>query len=62
MWARSASCLKNERDNIDVWVLVELGFSALLAIRPGFVLAADTRDGLQEKGSTIETSKYVIEP
>ena len=20
MWTRSASCLKNERDNIDVWV------------------------------------------
>ena len=31
-------------------------------IRPDFVLAAATRDGLQEKGATIETSKYVIEP
>ena len=39
-----------------------LAFSALLAIRPGFVLAAATRDGLQEKGATIETSKYVMEP
>ena len=37
-------------------------FSALLAICPGFVLAAETRDGLQEKGATIETSKYVIDP
>ena len=42
--------------------LSNLVFSALLAIRPGFVLAAATRDGLQEKGATIETSKYVIEP
>ena len=25
MWARSASCLKNEWDEIDVWVPVELG-------------------------------------
>ena len=25
MWARSASCLKNERDKIDVWIPVELG-------------------------------------
>ena len=42
--------------------LSNLVFSALLAISHGFVLAADTRDGLQEKGATIETSKYVIEP
>ena len=42
--------------------LSNLVFSALLAISPGFVLAADTKDGLQEKGATIETSKYVIEP
>ena len=42
--------------------LSNLVFSALLAISPGFVLAAETRDGLQEKGATIETSKYVIEP
>ena len=34
-------------------------FSALLATSPGFVLAAETRDGLQEKEATIETSKYV---
>ena len=27
-----------------------------------FVLAAETRDGLQEKGASIETSKYVTEP
>ena len=27
-----------------------------------FVLAAETRDGLQEKGATIDTSKYVTEP
>ena len=30
--------------------LSNLVFSALLAISPGFVLAADTRDELQEKG------------
>ena len=42
--------------------LSNLFFSALLAISPGFVLAAETRDGLQEKGATIETSKYVTEP
>ena len=29
--------------------LSNLVFSALLAITPGFVLAAETRDGLQEK-------------
>ena len=42
--------------------LSNLVFSALLAICPGFVLAAETRDGLQEKGATIETSKYVTDP
>ena len=62
MWTRSASCLKNERDRLMCGYLSNLVFSALLAISPGFVLAADTRDGLQEKGATIETSKYVIEP
>ena len=41
--------------------LSNLIFSALLAISPGFVLAAETRDGLQEKGATTETSKYVTE-
>ena len=42
--------------------LSNLFFSNLLAMSPGFVLAAETRDGLQEKGATIETSKYVTEP
>ena len=42
--------------------LSNLLFVALLAISPGFVLAAETRDGLQEKGATTETSKYVTEP
>ena len=42
--------------------LSNLLFSALLAICPGFVLAAETRDGLQEKGATKETSKYVTDP
>ena len=37
-------------------------FFSLLAISPAFVLAAETRDGLQEKGATMETSKYVTEP
>ena len=37
-------------------------FSALLATSPGFVLAAETRDGMQEKGATIDTSNYVTEP
>ena len=57
MWARPACGLKNERNEIDVWVP-----AALLAISPGFVLAAETRDGLQEKGATTETSKYVTDP
>ena len=39
--------------------LSNLFFSALLAISPGFVLAAETRDGLQEKGATMDSSKYV---
>ena len=42
--------------------LSNLFFFALLAISHRFVLAAETRDGLQEKGATIETSKYVTEP
>ena len=41
--------------------LSDLFFSALLAISPGRVLAA-TRDGLQEKGATMDTSRYVTEP
>ena len=45
----------------DVWVPVKFGLLHSLAISPGFVLGADTRDALQEKGATIETSKYVIE-
>ena len=62
VWTRSACSLKNEGTRLMCGYLSNLVFSALLAISPGFVLAADTRDGLQEKGSTIETSKYVIEP
>ena len=54
---KSTCCLKNERDQIDVWVPVKFGLPALLAIRPGFVLAAETRDGLSEKGATKETFK-----
>ena len=38
-----------------------LFFSAFLVINPVFVLAAKTRDGLQEKRETIETSKYVTQ-
>ena len=37
-------------------------FSALLAMRPGRVLATATRAGLQEKGASMETSRYVAEP
>ena len=60
MWTRSASCLKDERDpRLMCGYLLNLFFSALLAISPGFVLAADTRDGLQEKGATMETSKKI---
>ena len=35
--------------------LSNLFFSALFAISPGFVLAAETRDGLQEKGANTLT-------
>ena len=28
----------------------------------GWVLAAETRDGLQEKEATMDTSRYVTEP
>ena len=42
--------------------LSTLPFSALLATSPGRVLAAETRDGLQEKGATMETSKHVTDP
>ena len=37
--------------------LSNLLFSALLATCPGRVLAAATRDGLQEKGAAMETSR-----
>ena len=39
-----------------------LFFSAFLAMCLGRVLAAATRDGMQEKGATTETSRYVAEP
>ena len=39
-----------------------LHFSALLTMCFGRVLAAETRDGLQEKGATMETSICVTEP
>ena len=42
--------------------LSNLPFSALFAMCPGLVLASETRDGLQEKGATLETFKYVTEP
>ena len=42
--------------------LSNLFFSTLLAISPGFVLAAQTRDGLQEKKATMDTSIFVTEP
>ena len=41
--------------------LSNFSLSALLDMCPGRVLAAETRDGLQEKGATIETSRYVTE-
>ena len=42
-----------KRNEVDVWVSVEFVLlSSLLAMSPGFVLAAATRDGLQEKGAT----------
>ena len=59
-WARSTCGLEDERDEVIVFVSVE--FAALLAMSPGLVLAAETRDGLQEKGATNETSRYVTEP
>ena len=37
--------------------LSNLPFSALLAMCPGRVLAVETRDGLKEKGATMETSR-----
>ena len=37
-------------------------FSVFLAMCPGRVLAAATSDGLQDKGATVGTSKYVTEP
>ena len=42
--------------------LSNLPFSALSAMCPGRVLAAATRAGLQEKGATMETSRFVTEP
>ena len=59
VWPRQACGLEHERDEVDV--LSSLPFSALLAMCPGRVLAAATRDGLQEKGATMEICKYVTE-
>ena len=42
--------------------LSNLLFPAFLAMCLGWVLAAARRDGLQEKGATMETSRYVAEP
>ena len=53
MWTRSASCLKNERDKIDVWVPVELGLLRSVGHKTWFCVAAATRDGLQENGATL---------
>ena len=42
--------------------LSNLPFSAICAMCPCRVLAAETRDGVQKKGATMETSRYVAEP
>ena len=62
MWARPTCGLMMKGTKLMCGYLSNLFFSALLAMSPGFVLAAETRDGLQEKGATIETPKYVTEP
>ena len=62
MWAKPTCGLDDEGNKIDVWISVKFVLFRSMGHIPGFVLAAETRDGLQEKGATIETSKYVIEP
>ena len=42
MWTRSASCLKNERDQIDVRVPVEFGLLRSLGHKSWFCADTDT--------------------
>ena len=53
VWSRTAGGLKDERDKVDVWISVKFALLSSL----GRVSWA-----LQEKGATMETSRYVTEP
>ena len=57
VWTRSSCGLEDERNEVDVWVSVEFALSSSF----GHKSAAQTKDGLQEKRATIETSKNVTE-
>ena len=51
MWARSASCLKNERDKIDVWVPVELGLLRSLGHKTLFCAGSRHQGRIAREGS-----------
>ena len=62
VWTRSTCGLEDERNGVDVRVSVKFALFCSLGHESWFVLAAETRDGLQEKGATMETSRCVTEP
>ena len=51
MWTRSTSCLKNERDKIDVWVPVELGLLRTLGHKSWFCASSRHQGRIAREGS-----------
>ena len=51
MWARSTSCLKNERDKIDVWIPVELGLLRSLGHKAWFCAGSRHQGRIAREGS-----------
>ena len=54
MWARPTCGLEDERNEVDVVDICQICFFRSFGLK--------SRDGLQEKGATMDTSKYVTEP
>ena len=50
MWTRSASCLKNERDQIDVWVPVEFGLLRSLGHKSWFCAGSRHQGRIAREG------------
>ena len=62
MWTRPACGLKNERDQIDVWVPVEFGLLRSLGHKSWFYAGSRNQRRTAREGSNNETSKYVTDP